>query len=146
MQATVVVKARKVREGAQLPIYGSEGACSLDLYACLDRPVSIGATPVKIPTGIALELPEDRFARIRDRSSLGAQGLHTLSGVIDPDYVGEVFVVAAWIGPESQYYTVNPGDRIAQLTIAPFDRVELVEAKELKESARGAKGFGSTGR
>ena len=123
-------------------------AAGADLYAWLDRSVSIepGKTAF-IPAGIALEVPEGCAGLIYARSSLGTKrGLAPANkvGVIDSDYRGPVTVVLYNHGNEPQ--TIAHGERIAQMVIARYEKVEWVEVEQLSESERGAGGFGSTGK
>ena len=142
------IQVKKLREGAVLPTRGSEKAAGYDLYACLDQPVVIYPnTNVKIGTGLAIAVPEGYFGAVFARSGLAAkQSLRPANcvGVCDADYRGEYMVALHNDGNEPR--TVNPGDRIAQLVVMPFLPVEFSEVAELDETARGAGGFGSTGR
>lgn len=141
------VKIRKLDPRAQTPAYGSAAAAGADLYALLDADVTIrpGET-VLIRTGIAMELPAGYAGFVYARSGLASKrGLAPANkvGVIDSDYRGEVLVALHNHGTEAQ--TVAPGERIAQLVIAPYVTAEFDAAEELSETARGAGGFGSTG-
>ena len=132
-----------------LPYYASAGAAAMDLHACLDEPVTIprGETRV-IPTGIAIALPSPAYvALIFARSGLGIRhGITPANcvGVIDSDYRGEIQVGLQNSGPED--FTVQPGDRIAQMAILPVAQAELEITDTLDHTAREAGGFGSTGR
>lgn len=142
------VKIQKLNKNAKIPVYGSEYAAGADLHACLDFPVNIapGRTKV-IPTGIALELPVGYAGLIYARSGLATkQGLAPANkvGVVDCDYRGEVMVALHNHSQETR--TVNSGDRIAQLVITPYITAVFEEAKDLSSTARGAGGFGSTGK
>lgn len=142
------LNVKPVRPGAVLPHYGSAGAAGLDLSACIDEPVTIrvGAS-VMIPSGVAIALPAGTVGLLVVRSSLGVRhgvGLPNGVGVIDEDYRGEVSVALMNLGGEA--YTVQPGDRIAQLIVSPYIRADVTVAQQLEETARGAGGFGSTGR
>ena len=144
----MVVKLRKVRENAAVPFYATEGAAGMDLAACIDEPMIFRPGERKaVPTGIAIALPSsDYVALVYARSSLGLNRGMTLPnavGVIDSDYRGEVLVALVNISDEE--YTVTPGERIAQMVIAPVCRAEIEEVAELPETERGAGGFGSTG-
>ena len=142
------MKIKKVRENAITPTYGSATAAGADLYACLDSDTVIepGKT-VFIPTGIAMAVPVGYAGLIYARSSMGAKrGLAPANkvGVIDSDYRGEVMVALHNHGAEPQ--TVCHGERIAQLVVAPVLAPAFEEVEELDDTARGAGGFGSTGR
>ncbi|MGE5619251.1 MAG: dUTP diphosphatase [Sphingomonadaceae bacterium] len=141
----VRIAARKVRSGARRPQYATAGAAGLDLHACLETPMEIASGGiVLVPTGMAFAIPSGYVGLIRDRSSLALSGLHTVAGVIDSDYRGEVLVAVHNAGSEPR--CVRPHDRIAQMLVLPCPQVEVVEMDELPPSERGAGGFGSTGR
>ena len=142
------IKVKKLRDGAVLPTYGTAFSAGADLYACLEADVTIlpGETK-KIPTGIALELPEGTAGLIYARSSLGTKkGLAPANkvGVVDSDYRGEFLIFLHNHGSEPQ--TVAHGDRIAQLLVTPVYTPGFVEADELTDTLRGTGGFGSTGK
>lgn len=141
------VKIQKLDPNAKIPAYGSEYAAGADLYACMESDVKIpaGHTAV-IRTGIALELPVGYAGLIYARSGLATkQGLAPANkvGVVDCDYRGEVMVALHNHSQEER--TVSPGDRIAQLVITPYITA-VFEEGELSDTARGAGGFGSTGK
>ena len=143
------LKMKKLRPDAVLPTRGSAGAAGLDLYACLEAPVTLqpGALE-RIPTGIAIALPgPDNVGLIFGRSGLGVKHGITLSnsvGVIDSDYRGELQVGLCNVGSEP--YTIQPGERFAQLVVMPVFTPIPVEVQELDGTDRGEGGFGSTGR
>lgn len=142
------IKVKKLNDNAILPSYGSASAAGADLYACLERDVTIlpGDT-AWISTGIMLEIPEGYAGLIYARSSLGTKrGLAPANkvGVIDSDYRGEVCVVLLNHGKEAQ--TVQCGERIAQLVITPVLTLPYEETEELSSTDRGTGGFGSTGK
>lgn len=139
----------KIGREIPAPYYASAGAAALDLHACLGGPVTIPAGGrTVIPTGIAIALPSPAYvALVFARSGLGIKKGIALSngvGVIDSDYRGEIRVGLQNSGSED--YTVQPGDRIAQLAVVPVLQVELEQAETLDETERGAGGLGSTGR
>ena len=142
------VPVKILREGATLPTYGTEFSAGADLYACLDAPVTIDpACTVLVPTGLSLAIPEGFAGLIYARSGLATKrGLAPANkvGVIDSDYRGEIGV--GLHNTSDADYTVNPGDRIAQLMITPVIRPTVTLVDELPASERGAGGFGSTGR
>jgi dUTP pyrophosphatase len=131
-----------------LPAYASEHAAGLDLRAALDRPLTLApGERAAVPTGIALALPEGFEAQVRPRSGLAlGQGVTVLNspGTIDADYRGEVRVILANLGREP--VTLARGDRVAQLVVAPVQRIAWDQVAELPASRRGVGGFGSTGR
>jgi dUTP pyrophosphatase len=97
-----------------------------------------------VPTGIAMEFPSSHGALVEDRSGLAVRGVTTLAGVIDPGYRGELKVVMTNLGPAA--VEIKAGERIAQLRIVERIEAAFEEVEELGEAARGAGGFGSTGR
>ena len=139
----------KIGREIPAPYYASRGAAAMDLHACLDEAVTIPAGGrALIPTGIAIALPSpDYVALIFARSGLGIKfGIAPSNcvGVIDSDYRGEIKVGLHNSGDAD--YTVQPGDRIAQMAILPVVQAVLEQADELDETERGTGGFGSTGR
>jgi dUTP pyrophosphatase len=145
---TVTVRRLPHGEGLPLPAYESAGAAGLDLLAAIDAPLRLAPLArALVPTGIAIALPEGHEAQVRPRSGLAARhGVTVLNspGTIDADYRGEVKVIL--VNLSDTPFAIVRGDRIAQMVIAPVARAELVEADALDETARGAGGFGSTGR
>ena len=143
-----LLRFRKLRPAAQIPRYMSAGAAGMDLASAADVPVKLepGAR-VGVPTGLAVEIPAGFEGQVRPRSGLALRfGVTILNapGTIDSDYRGELTVLLVNLGREA--HVINPGDRIAQLVIAPVTQVELVEADDLTDTARGGGGFGHTGR
>ena len=144
----MVIQLKKLKENALLPTRGSEHAAGYDLYACLEEDVLIppGQT-VKIGTGLAVAVPEGFFGAVFARSGLASkEGLRPSNcvGVCDSDYRGEYII--ALHNDSDRTRTVRHGERIAQLVILPFLPAEFEECDSLPETARGAGGFGSTGK
>ena len=144
-----VVKIQQVRKSQlPLPAYHSKHAAGFDLQADLDGPLTLHSlSRVAIPTGIALEIPPGYEGQVRPRSGRALEEGLTLvnsPGTIDADYRGEVMVILINLGDAP--ITINPGDRIAQVIIAPVARAELKEVDALDASSRGRGGFGHTGR
>ena len=142
------MKFMKLRPGAITPTYGSADAAGADLYACLEKPMTIlpGQTG-KIPTGIAMEIPAGLVGLVYARSGLACKrGVAPANkvGVIDSDYRGEIMVALHNHGKEPQ--VVEPGERIAQIVFTPFLSAEFTVVDELSDTVRGVGGFGSTGR
>ncbi len=143
------LKIKKLRENAKIPVRATPGSAGMDLCACIDSPLTLGGgEKALIPTGIAIALPSPELgAFVFARSGLAIKhgiGLLNGVGVIDSDYRGEVCVGV--INQLSEPYTIEPGERIAQLVIMPVSLIPPVEAIELDETERGAGGFGSTGK
>jgi dUTP pyrophosphatase len=149
--SALTVSIVRLPHGADLPLpsYHSEAASGLDLFAAVpaDAPITIApGRHAAIPTGIALALPAGTEAQVRPRSGLARNhGVTVLNapGTVDADYRGEIQVLL--INHDAEPFAVTRGMRIAQLVIAHISRVELREAANLAETARGAGGFGSTG-
>ena len=133
----------------QLPAYQTPGAAAMDLAALLEEPLTVAPRAlVSIPTGLAIALPDAGWvALIFARSGLGIKHGIALSngvGVIDSDYRGEIRVGLTNLSDIP--YTIQPGDRISQLMVVPVARAAVLELEELPDTARGAGGFGSTGK
>ncbi|MBM3534713.1 MAG: dUTP diphosphatase [Alphaproteobacteria bacterium] len=146
----VAIAVRRLAHGADLPLpaYATQGAAGLDLLAAIDQPVEIASGHrMLIPTGLAIELPEGYEAQIRPRSGLALKhGITVLNapGTVDSDYRGEVSVLLVNLGDRP--FRLTRGERIAQLVVAPVTRIAWQEQASLSETARGAGGYGSTGR
>ena len=148
MDLKIKAVSPKIGKDIPLPFYATPGSAAMDLHACIDEAAVIPAGGRSmIPTGIAIALPSaDYVALVYARSGLGIKhGVAPANcvGVIDSDYRGEIIVGLQNSGASD--FTVRPGDRIAQLMIAPVVRANLLMVEELDETARGAGGFGSTG-
>lgn len=140
----------RLRPDAVLPRYATDGAAGLDLTAAMDAPIVLAPLArTRVPTGLVIALPEGHEGQVRPRSGLAAKlGLTVLNapGTIDEDYRGELQVLLVNLGGAPA--TIEPGDRIAQLVVAPVTRVRVElasEVAELGDTARGEGGFGSTG-
>lgn len=134
---------------SELPRFATAGSAGADLCANLDRPLTLEPMGrAMVPTGLALELPDAQHgAFVFARSGLAVKHGLALSngvGVIDSDYRGEIRVGLVNLSPES--YTIQPGERIAQLVVMPVVQFYASEADALEETSRGSGGFGSTGR
>jgi dUTP pyrophosphatase len=145
----VDLKILDARMRDQLPAYGTPGSAGLDLRACLDAPLIIepGATQL-IPTGLAIHIADPGYAAvILPRSGLGHKHgivLGNLVGLIDSDYQGPL-MVSAW-NRSTTPYTLQPMERLAQLVVLPVAQVQFNLVEDFDTSARGAGGFGSTGK
>ena len=144
-----VLKIKKLKKNAQIPMRATEGSAGMDLYACIDEPVILAPHEIQlIPTGIAIALESpDYVAYIYARSGLAIKhGIAPANcvGVIDSDYRGEVCV--GLLNQTDSAFSVNPGERIAQMVISPVILPEIEEVDKLDETDRGAGGFGSTGK
>lgn len=143
------LEMKKVKENAKIPTRATEGSAGLDLCACIDEPITLNkGDKALIPTGIAIGLDDPHYAAfIYARSGLAIKhGLTLLNavGVVDSDYRGEVCVgiIKLTEGP----YTIQPGERIAQMVIQPVVLPKIIEVEDLNDTTRGVGGFGSTGK
>ena len=141
------VKIKILSEYAQMPEYATDGSLGMDLSAAIESPVMRKAGERRlIPLGFAIQIPDGWGAFVFPRSGLSFKKGITMCnsvGVIDTDYTGEVKVSA--INLSDKDYTINPGDRIAQLVFLPVEKAKLVPVENLDDTDRGAGGFGSTG-
>lgn len=151
MQRKVQLKVLDERLGHEFPLpdYATDGAAGMDLRACVDAALTVApGETVLIPTGIAIHMEQtDLAAVLLPRSGLGHKHgivLGNLVGLIDSDYQGQVFV-SCWNRGEG-VFTIEPGDRIAQMVFVPVVRAEFERVSEFDASVRGAGGFGHTGR
>lgn len=135
-------------EGLPLPAYATPGSAGMDLRAAIDEPLALGpGRRCLVPTGIRIALPPGYEAQVRPRSGLAVKSGVTIvnaPGTIDSDYRGEVKVGLINLGDAA--HTVQRGDRIAQLVVAPVTRATWRRETSLDETDRGPGGFGSTGR
>lgn len=138
----------KLEPSAEAPTQGTKSAAGWDLRALEKTTVSKGKS-TKIRTGLTVAIPDGWEGQIRSRSSLGAKGMIMPNGVgtIDSDYRGELMVLATWIG-EGDSITLEKGERVAQLLIAPVPQTTFKEVslEDLSKTERGEGGFGSSGR
>ncbi len=142
------LQAKRLRNHAILPSRGTDQSAGYDLYACLDEPLLIPAGETRmVPLGWAFALPDGFAAFIYARSGLAARhGLAPANcvGICDSDYRGEYQVPVH--NKSRQDYTVQPGERIAQMVLAPYYTADFILTDELPDSVRGEGGFGSTGK
>ena len=150
------IKALSPKIGTEIPLpsYATAGSAGLDLRACIDAPVYLPGTDTglpnsaMVPTGIAIQLPGSEYvALVYARSGLAVKHGVTLSncvGVIDSNYRGEIKV--GLVNLSGKAYTIEPGERIAQLVITPVTQANIQLVDELDNTDRGAGGFGSTGK
>ena len=130
------------------PAYATEKSAGMDIKANIEDPVTLAPLErAMIPTGLFIALPDGTEAQIRPRSGLAAKhGISVLNspGTIDADYRGEIKVILVNLSNEP--FVINPGERIAQMVVAKYEKVEWEEVETLDETERGTGGFGSTGR
>ena len=145
----VKILDKKIGSEIALPAYSTEGSAGMDLRACLDESLTLapGATEL-IPTGLAIYVEDPAYAAvILPRSGLGHKHgivLGNLVGLIDSDYQGEL-MISCWNRGQTKF-TVQPGERIAQLVVLPVKQIEFEIVDDFKSTRRGTDGFGSSGR
>ena len=141
------MKIRMISKSGRIPEYKTEGASGMDLKAYLSQPVTLHPMErMIVPTGLYMELPPGYEAQARARSGLAIKhgiGLVNGIGTIDSDYRGELCIPLINWGSED--FVINDGDRIAQLVIARYEKVEVELTDSLEETERGEGGFGHTG-
>ena len=149
MNLKIKIMSDKIGDTIPKPYYATDGAAGMDLHACIDRPVVLKpGERTLVPSGIAAALPSNEYAAFVFARS-GAATKHGIAlsngvGVVDSDYRGEIKI--GLINLSGEEYTVNPGDRIAQMVIMPVCRTEIITTESLDETERAGGGFGSTGR
>jgi dUTP pyrophosphatase len=145
---TIEIKLLDARMAKHLPAYATPGSAGLDLRACLDAPLVVEpGQATLIPTGLAMHIGDPGLAAmLLPRSGLGHKHgivLGNLVGLIDSDYQGQIFV-SCWNRGQTTF-TIEPGDRIAQMVFVPVTQAEFEIVQDFAESQRGAGGFGHTG-
>lgn len=144
----VPVRIKKLDPKAIIPKYATEGAAGMDLHACLNEPMRLyQGQQTLIPTGLAMEIPPGYEGQIRPRSGLSLKhGITVLNapGTVDSDFRSDIGVVL--INHHCRPYDLQPGERMAQIVFSKVSVVNFEEVDELRETDRGAGGFGSTGK
>lgn len=142
-----ITRISQLTNDVPLPTYATKGSAGMDIYAAvIDEMVVKAGETTLIPTGFSMEIPVGFEAQIRPRSGLALKhniGLMNSPGTIDSDYRGEVKIIFTNYGKND--FSVKRGDRIAQMVVAQYERVEWEETHQLSETARGSGGFGHTG-
>ena len=132
----------------ECPFYATEKSAGMDLKANIGQPITLGPLEkAMVPTGLFMALPDGTEAQVRPRSGLAAKhGISVLNapGTVDADYRGEVKVILVNLSNEP--FVINPGERIAQMVIARYEKIDWDEVETLDETDRGTGGFGSTGK
>lgn len=140
----MTIKIKLLRPEAKMPKYGRQGDAGLDLYSCENYKLA-PKERCSFKLGFALELPDDMVALIWDRGGMATNfGIHTIAGVIDSNYRGEVCVVL--LNTSDEEYQIKKGDRLAQMLIQKVENVKLQETDALSGSERGEKGWLSSGK
>ena len=144
----VKILIKKFYKNIKLPIYKTAGSSGMDLVAYIKNKITINPSKTAIiPTGIAVAVPKNYEIQIRPRSGLAAKksiSVLNTPGTIDSDYRGEIKIILINLSKKS--FVVKSGDRIAQMILCPVAKGKLKEVKNLPETIRGKKGFGSTGK
>jgi len=136
------LRVKRIHPDAKLPVYGHPGDAGLDLFSVVDRELRPGDV-FAVPTGIQVAVPAGHVGLVWDKSGISLQGVHRLAGVVDSGYRGEVQVVM--INLSATPFAVKKGMKIAQMLVQPVAGLNVVEAENLDDTARGQGGFGSTG-
>lgn len=144
----IELKVKRLENNVSMPFYATEGAAGMDLTAGIQSPIEFKPLERKlVPTGIVIELPTGYEAQVRPRSGMSIKYGMTLVncvGTVDEDYRGELCV--PMINLSGEPYIVMPGERIAQMIIAPVQKAFIVEVDTVSETVRASGGFGSTGK
>lgn len=142
------IQFQKLRENAVIPSYQTEHSAGMDICAANDEPIVLApGERILVPCGFAIAIPEGYEVQVRARSGFALKHGITLAnsiGTIDADYRGEIGVILINLGDEP--FTINSGERIAQMVLAKYERAQFTEVNELDATDRGVGGFGSTGK
>ena len=151
MDKPIEIKFKRIRNELShipLPSYSTKGSAGLDIYAALNKPMTLPSGSIEmVPTNISVEIPEGFEIQVRPRSGLAAKygiGILNSPGTIDSDYRGEIKIIIINFGKED--FIIQPAERIAQLVVSRVYKGKFVETKELNNTKRGEGGFGHTGR
>lgn len=138
------LKIKKIHPKAIIPTYATEGSAAFDLHSTEDICLYPNAV-TKVPTGVAIELPKNTYGAVAPRSGLASKGITVMNapGIVDMDYRGEVCVLL--YNTTEERVKVKVGDRVAQMLVLPYFKVEFEEVEELSETVRGEGGFGHSG-
>ena len=141
-------RLRKELDHIPLPSYATKGSAGLDIYAALEKPMTIDRGSIEmVPTNISVEIPNGYEIQVRPRSGLAAKhgiGILNSPGTIDSDYRGEIKIIIINLGKED--FVIQPAERIAQLVLSKVYTAKFIETTELNNTSRGEGGFGHTGR
>lgn len=144
------IKIKKLHKDARIPIYATYRSAAVDLYAIEDYLIKASKSITWVRTGIVIEMPKGYYAEIYNRSGLAAKKelIIVSSRVIDNDYRGEIMVPMKLIASIPEYWgvVIKKGDRIAQMIVKKYEKVEFEEVNELAKTERNDGGFGSTGK
>jgi dUTP pyrophosphatase len=143
MISEINVKVKKLSQDSKIPFYATEEAAGCDFYSAEDRIIMPGDV-AKIPSGIAMEIPNGYFMHIVSRSGLAVKGINKIGGILDSDYRGEIHLLLH--NTTKEKFEIEKGQRIAQGLLMPIYRAKFEEVSELSETKRGSGGFHSTGK
>ena len=151
MPQEIEIKFKRLRKELNhipLPSYATKGSAGLDIYAALEKPMTIAQGTIElVPTNTSVEIPEGYEIQVRPRSGLAAKygiGILNSPGTIDSDYRGEIKIIIINFGKED--FVIQPAERIAQLVVSKVYTAKFIETTELNNTSRGEGGFGHTGR
>lgn len=151
MKSQIEIKFKRIEKDLNhipLPSYATKGSAGMDIYAALEKPISISKGAIElVPTNISVEIPEGFEIQVRPRSGLAAKhgiGILNSPGTIDSDYRGEIKIIIINFGKED--FIIQPAERIAQLVVSKVYTAKLIAADDLNNTLRGEGGFGHTGR
>jgi dUTP pyrophosphatase len=151
MSQEIEIKFKRLRKELNhipLPSYATKGSAGLDIYAALEKPMTINKGSIEmVPTNISVEIPEGFEIQVRPRSGLAAKhgiGILNSPGTIDSDYRGEIKIIIINLGKED--FIIQPAERIAQLVVSKVYTAKFIETNDLNNTSRGEGGFGHTGR
>lgn len=151
MEPEIKIKFKRLRKeliNIPLPAYATKGSAGMDIYAALEKPVTVFRGSIEmIPTNISVEIPEGFEIQVRPRSGLAAKhgiGILNSPGTIDSDYRGEIKIIMINFGKED--FEIQPAERIAQLVVSKVYTAKFIETDDLNNTSRGEGGFGHTGR
>ncbi len=137
------IKVKALKPNVKIPTYAHPGDVGMDVYSLEEKTLAAGEHHIFF-VGFAMEFENGYAAIVKDKSSVSKAGLHTMGGVYDAGYRGEYNIHL--VNLSDKLYTVEAGDKIAQIILYPIVIAEIAEAAELSDSSRGAGGFGSTGK
>lgn len=151
MERPIDIKIKRLKKelnNIPLPSYATKGSAGMDIYAALEKPITISRGAIEmIPTNISVEIPDSYEIQVRPRSGLAAKhgiGILNSPGTIDSDYRGEIKIIIINFGTED--FIIQPAERIAQLVVSKVYTANFVESNDLNNTSRGEGGFGHTGR
>lgn len=137
------LKIKKLNREVKTPLYATDEAAGFDIYS-IDSHILEPGKVKKIPTGIAMQIPQGFFVHLVSRSGLASKGIYEMAGIIDSDYRGEIHLLL--FNTTEEPFNIEKGDRIAQGILLPVFKANFKEVEELNQTKRGSGGFHSTGK